>query len=286
MSEVAFATYQQLPVMTDDDRLVADILDSQGITVSSAVWDAPNIDWLGFACVVLRSTWNYHLKPTQYANWLQRCSSEGIRLWNPPALVLANLNKQYLTELAANDIAVVPTTYLRASAAQQLRKVLERCELDEAVIKPAVSASAYGTWRTSLATADADQAKFEEQTRAQDVLIQPYLSEVASQGEWSLVFFNGEFSHAVLKRPAAGDFRVHREFGGSSVPADPPPNLVKQAQGVLAQVGSKLLYARVDGIERDGRLILMELEMNEPFLFLGSCSQAAERFANAIRDVI
>ena len=286
MSEVAFATYQQSPDLNDDDRLVADILKTRGITVSPVVWDAAGANWSRFACVVIRSTWDYHLKADQYANWLRNCSRAGIRLWNPPAIVLANLNKRYLCELAARGVAVVPTNYLRASPGQQLREVLQRCELDEAVIKPAISASACGTWRTSLATADADQPKFAEQVRSHDVLIQPLLGEVASQGEWSLVFLGGEYSHAVLKRPAAGDFRVHREFGGSAVAAAPPPSLIEQARAILARLDCPLLYARVDGIERAGRFILMELEINEPLLFLGFSAPAAGRFAAAIRDAI
>jgi hypothetical protein len=254
--------------MTDDDRLVAEVLHSKGMMVTPAVWDAPDVNWSHFACAVIRSTWDYHRRPDQYAEWLDRRSSDGTRLWNPPKAVLANLNKRYLSDLARQGIEVVPTAYIPRGEPPRLRRFLEHHQWREAVVKPEISAGADGTWPTSLATADADQARFEQQVHAQGVLIQPYLSEVASQGEWSLVFFAGEYSHAALKKPAPGDIRVQPRFGGTTVDAKPPARLVEQARTILSQVDSELLYARVDGIDRAGRFVLMELEINEPHLFI------------------
>jgi glutathione synthase/RimK-type ligase-like ATP-grasp enzyme len=282
MPSVAFVTYQQAPEVNEHDQLAAEILRQRGVAVTPAVWNDPQIDWAGFDCVVIRSAWDYYLKPARYANWLWSLENARVRLWNPPRVVLENMNKRYLTRLAERGVCVVPTKYLSASEAVVLRDVLQTCGWGEAVIKPAVSGCALGTWRTSLAAARADQGSFAAQLRSQDLLIQPYMPEIATQGEWSLVYFNGRYSHAVLKRPAEGDFRVHREYGGSSTSAEPGPALIEQAQSVLATVDSPLLYARVDGIEHAGHFILMELEINEPFLFLGFCEGAAQRFAEAI----
>jgi glutathione synthase/RimK-type ligase-like ATP-grasp enzyme len=284
--QVAFATYQKVPQMVDDDRLVADVLQAKGISVTSQVWDDPAVDWSQFASVVIRSTWDYHHKVEQYADWLRRRASDGTKLWNPPDAVLANLNKQYLLHLADRGVKVVPTTYLTTANGKPLREVLESYRWDEAIVKPAISASAHGTWRTSLATVDADQSRFEEQSRTHEVLVQQYMSEVATVGEWSLVFFAGEYSHAALKRPAEGDFRVQRHFGGNSTLANPSSILIEQAREVLSKMDSPLLYARVDGVECDGQFVLMELETNEPYLFVGFSSGAAERFANAIEAVM
>jgi len=286
MLELAFATCQKWPEMTDDDGLVADVLRRKGIAVTYVVWNAPDFDWSRFDCVVIRSTWDYYLAPDQYAEWLRSFSRAGKRLWNPPEAVLPNLNKGYLSALAERGVEVVPTKYLGAGDGLLLREVLGDCGWQEVVIKPAVSANASGTWRTSLATADADQTRFADQVRRQDILIQPYLPEIASQGEWSLVFFGGRYSHSVLKRPATGDFRVQRDFGGTATPAAPTMSLIEQAQLACSTVGQDLLYSRVDGIERDGRLLLMELEINEPFLFLGYSQGAPERFATAILCVL
>jgi len=111
--------------------------------------------------------------------------------------------------------------------------------------------------------------------------VQPYLAEVRAPGEWSLLFYGGRYSHAVLKRPAAGDFRVQWEFGGSAVTAAPPARLVGDAERVLQLAPGKALYARVDGVEGGGSLILTELELIEPHLFLGWHRDAAARLARA-----
>lgn len=284
--EVAFVTCRQLPDIHDDDGLAADVLRDRGIPVVSAVWDEPAADWRRYRCVVIRSTWDYHHHQDRYAAWLRRCADDGVRLWNPPATVLANMNKRYLSDLEQRGVDVVPTEYLDVGHGQSLRGLLERRGWDRAVVKPAVSASAYRTWRTTTATADRDQAAFEEDSARHEVLVQPHVDEIATRGEWSLVFFAGQYSHATIKRPAAGDFRVQEELGGHSAPAEPPDHVIESARHILSLSPSPLLYARVDGIERGQRFMLMELEINEPYLFLGSSPGAAARFANAIASVV
>ena len=284
--EVAFVTCANLPEMHADDRLAADVLRDRGLSVASAVWDDSAVDWSRYAGVVIRSTWDYHHQQDHYAHWLRRCAVGGVKLWNPPGAVLANMNKRYLSDLAHRGVEVVPTEYLDIRHGHDLRGTLNRRGWDEAVVKPAVSASAHGTWRTSLATADRDQHAFEEESSRHEVLVQPHIEEIATGGEWSLVFFAGKYSHAAIKRPAAGDFRVQEELGGSAAPARPPDHLIDAARHILSLSPSPLLYARVDGVERAGRFMLMELEINEPYLFLGLSGGAAVRFADAIEAVL
>ena len=266
MPQVAFATSQQAPEINDDERPVVDELHRRGVTVVAAIWDSPAVDWSQFDCVVIRSAWDYHLKAAEYEKWLQNFPADCNRLWNPASVVRENINKKYLTALAARGYSVVPTAIQPAGEEIQLAELLRRHGWQEVVIKPAVSASAHGTWRASLNTAEADQFKFASQVRTQEMLIQPYAPEVATHGEWSLVFFDGSYSHAVLKRPADGDFRVQREYGGNAVTAEPSPRLIEQAQAILSAFDQSLLYARIDGFERSGNFVLMELEINEPFL--------------------
>ena len=282
MFNLAFATCRTWMNLSDDERLVADALRSHGASVSAAIWDAPDIDWSRFDAVVIRSTWDYHLSPDQFASWVRRFADGRPRLWNPPDVVLQNMHKSYLSSLAAKGVQTVPSVYLASGTEVSLRTLMIDHGWEDVVIKPVISAAAYETWRTSLPMAGTDQGKFDGQITRRDLLIQPYIPEIASKGEWSLVFIGGAFSHAVLKRPRAGDFRVQREFGGTFVPACPPPTLIDQATSILSMVDQALLYARVDAIERDGRLILMELELIEPFLFLFSSPGAVDRFAEAV----
>ncbi len=282
MPGVAFVTYRQEPGITADDALAADALGLAGVTVTPAVWDDPGVDWSGFDAVVVRSTWDYHLKADQFQRWLRGFIASGARLWNPPGPVLWNTNKRYLLDLAGRGVNTVPTEYLTGGAGPDLKAVLARRGWDEAVVKPAVAVGSHDAWRTSRAAAEADQARFAAQLGARDVLVQRFMPEVVSGGEWSLVYLGGAYSHAVLKRPASGDFRVQEHLGGSSSPAEADRALIEQARSALDAVGEPLLYARVDGVERDGRLVLMELEIVEPSLFLGLAPGAGRRFAEAI----
>ena len=279
---IAFVTCAQWPEVHGDDRLVADALRPHGFQVTPAVWNDPSVDWRQFASVVIRATWDYHLDADRYAAWLRGCEAEGINLWNPAAMVLSNIDKGYLGQLAAAGVPAVPIAYVARGRRQSLRALLERRNWTRAVVKPAVSASAYGTWRTSPATAAADQRLFDDEVLRRAMLVQPFVDEIVIAGEWSIVFFEGEYSHAVLKTPACGDFRVQEELGGRCEPRDPSPEIVEQARRVLAHAAAPPLYARVDGIERAGAFVLMELEINEPFLYIGSAVGAARRFADAI----
>jgi glutathione synthase/RimK-type ligase-like ATP-grasp enzyme len=279
---IAFVTCEELPDIHGDDRLVANALQHRGFGVTATVWNDPAVDWRQFASVVIRAAWDYHLDEARYAAWLRWCEAEKVNLWNPPATVLANIDKRYLAGFADADVAIVPIEYVERGQRQSLRSLLERRNWTQAVVKPAVSASAYGTWRTSLATADADQTRLDEEVMQRSILVQPFVDEIVTSGEWSVVFFDDEYSHAVVKKPASGDFRVQEELGGQFEPRDPSRAIVEQARRVLAHVAGPLLYARVDGIERDGEFVLMEMEINEPFLYIGSSSGAAKRFADAI----
>jgi len=286
MPKIAFATYQQLPGVTDDDRLVADVLSQRGVSVQAAPWDAKDVDWSSFDRVIIRSTWDYSLKREAYERWVGGFLTAPHRFWNPPDAVLANLSKRYLLEFAARGADVIPTVYVAVGETPRLQIIMEKQGWREIVIKPAVSAAARGTWRTSIERTDADQDRFAEQAKAEPMLIQPYFPEIAARGEWSLIFFGGHFSHAVLKKPATGDFRVQKHLGGTTVSAAPHSRLVDQALQILQIFKTPLLYARLDGIERDGRFVLMELEINEPFLFLGYSPEAPARFADAIMAIL
>jgi hypothetical protein len=196
VTRVAFVTCEALPGVVEDDQGAARALETRGVTVAPVSWDAAGIDWPSHDAVVIRSTWDYHLHPARYDQWLRDRAADGTRLWNPPGAVLGNLHKRYLADFERKGVPIVPTAFLDAAEGRSLAGVLDGLACDEAVVKPAISANARGTWRVSRATAEASQAAFEAQARAEDLLVQPYLPEVASEGEWSLMFFGGRYSHA------------------------------------------------------------------------------------------
>lgn len=279
---VGLVTYRGEPGLTPDDRLVAAELERLEARAEPVLWDDAAVDWSSFDRLVLRSCWDYHLRATEFRAWVDAREAERAPLWNPPAVVRANAHKSYLRDLEAAGVPVLPTAWLPRAASVDLARLLAERGWSEAVVKPAVSASAYGTWRTSASRAGEDQARLGELVERGDALIQPYAPEVAEHGEWSFVFFGGAYSHAVLKKPARGDFRVQSELGGHQQALEPAVALVLQARAVLDRVDGPWLYARVDGVERDGLLVLLELEMIEPHLFLAEHPLAPARFAQAI----
>jgi glutathione synthase/RimK-type ligase-like ATP-grasp enzyme len=284
MSRIAFVTHAGLPGLSNDDRLAVAELTRLGAEVEAAVWNDPGVRWASYDRVVIRSCWDYHLRPDAFLDWLARLEGDGVSLWNPAPVVRANVDKGYLVDLAAAGIPVVPTMRLERGERADLSGLLAERSWDEAVVKPSVSASAFRTRRVRREEAAAAQADLEEMLVASGVLIQRFLLEIQTRGEWSILFFGGEYSHAVLKRPKAGDFRVQEELGGSSVLERPASALVEQARAVVAAIPMPWLYARVDGVEIEGVFTLMELELIEPALFLGWDPQAPARFAQAILE--
>lgn len=284
MTTVLFATSDEHAALTADDRLAADALRGLGLRVEPLVWSRPDAVPGDGAAVVIRSCWDYHLREREFRGWIASLEARGVPVLNAPALVRWNLHKGYLREMEARGIPVVPTAWVRADDPRPLGAHLDAAGWEEAVVKPAVSLSAHETWRVRRDEAAAHEPRFRRLRAAGDVLVQRFLPEVVSGGEWSLVFFGGEFSHAVRKRPRPGDFRVQVEHGGSSAPEAPTPELVDAAGAALRAAPGVADYARVDGVVAGGEFLLMELECIDPVLFFAAHPPAAARFARRIEE--
>jgi hypothetical protein len=283
---IAFVTYRALPQLSEDDRLAVAELRQHGVTVESAVWDSPLVDWQRYDAVVIRSTWDYTERAADFEAWLAHIEHLAIPLWNPAGLVRWNMDKRYLLDLESRGVETVPTIVVEQGADVSLASVVEETGWDEVVYKPSISASAARTARVSAGAAASHEAGFAALVAERDMLVQPFLPEIVSEGEWALLFFGGEYSHAVKKRSGVDDFRVQRELGGSLVAETPRAGVIAHAATIVAHLPGSWLYARVDACEREGRLILMELELIEPDLFLGYHSAAPRRFATALRHLV
>ena len=286
MKHVAFATCRQLPSIKSDEKSVATMLGQQGVDIESVFWDNPNVQWKDFDVVVIRTCWDYQLRAVEFLGWVNETSQKGVQFWNSPQILQWNSNKWYLKELEARGVQIIPTEWIRRGSSVKLDQILSARQWSDAVIKPTISASAYQTWRTALETATCDQIRLEQMVTQSDVMVQPFMPEISTKGEWSLIFFQGQFSHAVVKKPQSGDFRVQADYGGSFQGSKPSNSLIEQAKSIVDKVDDRLLYARVDGIEVDGMFFLMELELLEPNLFLDVQQQACQRFAEAILSFI
>lgn len=284
MKKLAFITSEEDPNLINDDQLAIGPLEKLGYLVAPLVWDH-NSQIDGFDALIFRSCWNYHRKFEQFAKWVTKLKTHNLPVLNSINVSIWNLNKKYLLELAEKGIPIPRTAWFPKGTSSQSNDIKEKIKnlaSDRLVIRPAVSLNGHDTYLVSLS----DTQKFEEVWNSlpadRDILVQEFIPEIQTAGETSLVFFNGEFSHAIRKTAADHEFRIHSEYGGKRFSVSPHADLVAQAKRVIDSVGEPLLFARVDLVDRPQGPVLIELELVDPMLFLGFSEGAPERFAQAI----
>jgi glutathione synthase/RimK-type ligase-like ATP-grasp enzyme len=235
-------------------RSDASLLAALGGDAEPVVWSDPAVDWSAYDAVLIRSVWDYFLRHDDFLAWLERVPGP---TWNPADVLRWNSEKHYLRDLEAAGVRTIPTIWEG------------EIPWEEAIVKPTVAGGSLGLRRARKG-----------ERIAPGEMAQPLLPEI-TDGELSLVFFDGELSHAIRKTPAAGDIRVQPEFGGIVERAEPTPRELAIARGVLDAAGRDLLYARVD-LVADG--LLIELEAIEPrFFFAYGPRDAPARLARALR---
>lgn len=278
LSSIVLATAHGYP-LTPSDALLRDELEARGAVVTALPWDAIGSDG-DTSLVVLRSTWDYHRRPAEFRRWVAAFDELPACLVNPPVTVLWNVDKAYLRELADRGVRIPHTHWFEPGRPPDARGFFAETGADAAVVKPRISATAWGTRivRTGEELSAADLAPL----LSGGSLIQAFIPEIRTAGELSLVFLDGRFSHAFVKRAVPGDFRVQVEFGGSEDPAIPSSGARSFAESVLDAAEHPWLYARVDIVETSDGPVLMELELIEPALSLDTAPGAAARFAEAI----
>lgn len=283
MNSIAFVTDKKTIGMTESDRLAARALQRLGCEVVSKSWDDPAARWNEFSAVVLRSCWDYHERIEEFRAWLDRLKREEVRVINPLEVVIANLEKSYLLGLAKAGLPVVPTEWIPKGSRISLVETMRRLGWAEAVLKPAISAGARDTWHLRMAEAGPWEDRLRELLQRGDAMLQPFIPEIVSRGEWSFVFFGGGFSHAVIKKPHGSDFRVQESHGGSTTYLAPESSLLKKATELYRSLDLRAVYARLDLVERENpQVLIMEIELIEPAFYLEYYPPGAEKFALSV----
>ncbi|WP_202638540.1 ATP-grasp domain-containing protein [Bailinhaonella thermotolerans] len=274
---VAYVTFEDREVDTEIP-VVLGAWAAEGLDGEALRWDDAEADWSAFDAAVIRSTWDYVPRRAEFTAWARR-TSQVTRLFNPAGVIERNTDKTYLRDLAAAGIPIVPTEWFGPGDEPVLAN-----DWAETVVKPNVSVGAQDTSRhDSREGATAAIRAIQESGRT--AMVQPYLDMVEAEGETSLLFFGGRYSHAV-RRPAM----LARDGSGALATGDPREAAADQlelARAVLAEIGEPLLYARVDLVRSaSGDPLLIELELTEPHLFLAAHEKAPARFAGALRDLL
>ncbi|MEN1939824.1 hypothetical protein WCE41_02040 [Luteimonas sp. MJ246] len=260
-------------------------LRNEGIRATPTPWTAHVDDAAGlrdFAQVLPLLAWSYHL---DHARWLRACATwrrTDLPMANPAEVLEWNSDKRYLAGLAARGVAIPHTAWTPDPSRARLEQFFDETGADELIVKPSVSG---GAWKTQRVRRHSIDEAVAAAAGGGDMLVQPYLSTIASEGETSLLYFGGQLSHVVNKRPVPGDFRVQETFGGQyTLLREAPAAALELAAATLAAIDAPLLYARIDVVpDAEGRWLLMEAELIEPDFYLGVDPARGAGFARALR---
>ena len=282
MKRCAFLTTDDLTGHVTDDELAYGPFRERGWAVDPVSWRRSDVDWTEFDAVVIRSTWDYQEDPEAFMEVLQTITDCGTPLANSLSTVRWNLSKTYLRDLQSSGVAIVPTSWRRGMTREEMPALLALFSGDEIVVKPVIGASAGDTFRLSEESFRGMENELQTLFRDRDYMVQPFMRSIAEEGEFSLFYFSGDYSHAVLKSPKTNDFRVQEEHGGEIIRVRPPRECLEIGASILREIQPTPLYARVDLVRDDsGGFLLMELELIEPALYFRTDETSADRFAAA-----
>lgn len=282
MLDVTFITYSGLPSGDDDDLLALDILRGRGHRCAVIDWRA-GFDAHQTRLAVLRSTWDYHMHLANFRDFVA-ATAGATTLLNPRDLVISNLDKKYLLELEIAGIEITPTMICETLPDIDLLFDFARDHAASSlIVKPSVGLSTHGVERFDLDRISENPTELlshaGELLESSAVVVQPYLSAVQESGERALVFIDGVYSHSIRKSPFQKLARAGHA-GETALPAS--EEQIAFARRVIDTLPVTPLYARVDLVESNEKILLLELELTEPSLYLHMSPGAAERFADAI----
>lgn len=268
------------------DHLLYDPLNKLGWKAQQVSWKSNDIDWNEYDSVIVRSTWDYQDDPEKFSKVLEQINESMAVLLNDIKVMKWNMNKNYLFDLTKKGVSIPPTLLHNEYNYNETLKSFNEFQCDEIVIKPLISASAFNTFRIQKNNLNDYNNNLQSTFRKRSFLIQPFLKSIIDEGEYSLFYFGGEYSHTILKTPKINDFRVQEEHGGILKLVEPEKQMKSAAENILKFI-PKLLYARVDLARTENdNFVLMELELIEPSLYFNMAPESAVFFAHVFDEWI
>lgn len=289
------------PGITPDDQLAVNALRHEGHEVEAIIWGCPIESLKKFDLVIVRSPWDYMdnaVKTAAFMRWVNMLERSGVPVSNPLPFMQWSLDKHYLRDLQKNHVAVIPTEYYEVGSHLDLTTLFK--QKGAFIIKPCLSAGGVGLFYIKT---EEEAALYQAEVNKKLVqcahMVQEFIPEICTQGEWSLIFLGGHYSHAVHKKPAAGSIFVHAERGGSlSLATQPSPEVIDFAKSVYAAIlpafkqatglscdPVQILYLRIDIIETARGPLLIECEGVEPELFFRASPRSEFKFSEAIASL-
>jgi hypothetical protein len=248
--------------------------EARGMRVEDVAWDDPKADWADFDAVIIGTTWDYWDRLEEFLAALERIEGQ-TRLFNGSSLVRWNARKTYLRELETKGAKLIPTLWLDVADEAAAQAAFDTLGADDLVFKRQVGAGAK----------DQHRLKRGEPIPAMPhpMMVQPFLPMIQTEGELSFIFIDGEFCHALIKRAQPGDYRIQSTYGGREEQITPSAEDLAAARAIIGTLDEAPLYGRVDMLRGDGGgLLLMELEVIEPYLYPVEGPELGERMAAGV----
>lgn len=284
MKKVAFLTMDSLDGFVCYDDLLIKPLNDLGWSVHQISWQKENVNWNEYDSVIVRSTWDYQTDHLKFLKVLEEIDRSNAHLENSLPVLKWNMNKSYLRDLEKVGVLIPQTLWEKNFDAKDINKYFDLLNTDEIIIKPNISGNADNTFRIMRDEIINHIPHLERVFRNREFMVQPFMQNIVDEGEYSLFYFGGEFSHAILKKPKEKDFRVQEEHGGILKSISPSKQLLETSDFILKKIEPLPLYARIDLVRTDdNQFALMELELIEPSLYFNMDSKSPKRFA-AIYD--
>lgn len=286
MQKICFLSTDNLEDFYVWDDLLIPHFAAKGYTVDVISWRAPDVDWSNYELVIVRSTWDYQDDPQAFTAVLARIEASATVLANPYALMQWNISKWYLQDLASDGVTIIPSRFYKGINTEEIALHFQEFASTEIVIKPLISANSDNTFRLTPESLTAQADTLNTVFNELDCMVQPFLKSIISDGEYSLFYFNGQYSHAIKKVPKQGDFRVQEEHGGQLYTITPDMEQMIAAKKVLAKLPEEALYARVDLVFNEQQWQLMEVELIEPSLYFNMDKHSPAKFVAASLDYL
>ena len=280
------------------DHQLMEALKEQNLSAVHVPWDKKEVNWRDYRVVLVLSTWDYCKTESTRVQFLKvLCNIEisGAQLLNNRLAIEWSSKKTYLREMRVGGIPTIETHWLKNTDIPNLKKIIEKHKWTICVIKPVTGNGAQDTTKFSISEVDGIINKIKN-LNVKEWMLQPFAKEIVEDGEYSFIFHDGKFSHCIKKIPAIGDFRVQFFHGGQSIKVEDTKELdpyIKQAQEIYGKLPHKnKIFTRIDGIIRHdegkkhkGKLVVMEVEMVEPYLFNKKCPIIISRIAKSIKNI-
>lgn len=286
MRKIVFLTMDSIEGFYTYDELLVEPFKDLGWAVEFISWKAKNVNWKDYNAVIVRSTWDYQNSPEEFLQVLEEINSK-THLENNLEIIKWNMDKTYLRDLEEKGVKIVPSMWRNSFEVDEISMFFNELDTNELIIKPIISANADNTFRINKDDFKSQLSTLNSKFSSRPFMVQPFMKNIITEGEYSLFYFGGKYSHAILKTPKQNDFRVQEEHGGKIQLVQSEEDLKKEAEKILKVIEQDLLYARIDFVRTDKNdFALMELELIEPSLYFNMDPKSPKRFAEVFDNRI